>query len=94
MERALLLADKIKTMDSQFQVIESEINKDLEKQTTLEKQKRELEAQLAILELRLKKNNSIKKELQGIIEETKTSFQKISEAAETLMDIIDTKYAI
>ena len=94
MERALLLADKIKTLDSQFQVIESEINKDLEKQTTLEKQKRELEAQLAILELRLKKNNSIKKELQGIIEETKTSFQKISEAAETLMDIIDTKYAI
>jgi CII-binding regulator of phage lambda lysogenization HflD len=94
MDRALLLADKIKNMDSQFQVIESEINKDLEKQTKLEKQKRELEAQLAILELRLKKNNSIKIELQGIIEETKTSFQKISEAAETLMDIIDTKYAI
>tara|TARA_X000000950_G_scaffold289515_2_gene414611 strand:+ start:25659 stop:25943 length:285 start_codon:yes stop_codon:yes gene_type:complete len=94
MDRALLLADKIKTMDSQFQVIESEINKDLEKQSKLEKQKRELEAQLAILELRLKKNNSIKIELQGIIEETKTSFQKISEAAETLMDIIDTKYAI
>ena len=94
MDRALLLADKIKTMDSQFQVIESEINKDLEKQSALEKQKRELEAQLAILELRLKKNKSIKIELQGIIEETKTSFQKISEAAETLMDIIDTKYAI
>tara|TARA_A100001015_G_C14884991_1_gene670003 strand:- start:312 stop:596 length:285 start_codon:yes stop_codon:yes gene_type:complete len=94
MDRALLLADKIKNMDSQFQVIESEINKDLEKQTKLGKQKRELEAQLAILELRLKKNNSIKIELQGIIEETKTSFQKISEAAETLMDIIDTKYAI
>ena len=94
MDRALLLADKIKTMDSQFQVIESEINKDLEKQSKLEKQKRELDAQLAILELRLKKNNSIKIELQGIIEETKTSFQKISEAAETLMDIIDTKYAI
>ena len=94
MDRALLLADKIKNMDSQFQVIESEINKDLEKQSKLEKQKRELEAQLAILELRLKKNNSIKIELQGIIEETKTSFQKISEAAETLMDIIDTKYAI
>ena len=94
MDRALLLADKIKTMDSQFQVIESEINKDLEKQSKLEKQKRELEAKLAILELRLKKNNSIKIELQGIIEETKTSFQKISEAAETLMDIIDTKYAI
>ena len=94
MDRALLLADKIKNMDSQFQVIESEINKDLEKQTKLGKQKRELEAQLAILELRLKKNNSIKIELQGIIEETKTSFQKISEAAETLMDIIVTKYAI
>ena len=94
MDRAQLLAGKIKTMDTQFDAIQNEINKDIEKQSKLEKEKRELEAQLAIIELRLRKNNAIKTDLYGIIEETKMSYQKISEAAETLMDIIDTKYAL
>lgn len=94
MDRAQLLAGKIKTMDTQFDAIQNEINKDIKKQSGLEKDKRELEAQLAIIELRLKKNNAIKNDLEGIIEETKMSYQKISEAAETLMDIIDTKYAL
>lgn len=94
MDRAQLLAGKIKTMDTQFDAIQNEINKDIKKQSSLEKDKRELEAQLAIIELRLKKNNAIKNDLEGIIEETKMSYQKISEAAETLMDIIDTKYAL
>lgn len=94
MDRAQLLAGKIKTMDTQFDAIENEINKDIEKQSKLEKEKRELEAQLAIIELRLRKNNAIKRDLEGIIAETKMSYQKISEAAETLMDIIDTKYSL
>lgn len=94
MDRAQLLAGKIKTMDTQFDAIQNEINKDIEKQSKLEKEKRELEAQLAIIELRLRKNNAIKRDLEGIIEETKMSYQKISEAAETLMDIIDTKYSL
>jgi len=94
MNRAERLAGKIKTMDNQYDAIKHEIETDTRIHTELLEQKTVLETKIAIIEMKLKKNNSIKNDLSEIIDETKSSYEKISEAAETLMDIIDTKYSI
>ena len=53
-----------------------------------------LDKQISDLQLKLRKDNNIMDDLKEIISETKASYDNISEAANTLMDIIDQKYNI
>ena len=94
MDRSEQLSNKIKTMDLQLKAIDSELTTDKTTKDNLIIEKNTLEEKISEIALRIRKNESIKYELNEIIEETRLSYQKISEAADTLMDIIDAKYKI
>tara|TARA_Y100000816_G_C25942645_1_gene491659 strand:- start:285 stop:569 length:285 start_codon:yes stop_codon:yes gene_type:complete len=94
MERAEKLAIKIKTMDEQFNAIHNSITSDNKLLSELVVKRNILDKQISDLQLKLRKDNNIMDDLKEIISETKASYDNISEAANTLMDIIDQKYNI
>ena len=94
MERAEKLAQKIKTMDQQYNAIFISISSDNKLLSELTIKRNILDKQISDLQLKLRKDNNIMSDLKEIIGETKASYDNISEAANTLMDIIDQKYNI
>lgn len=94
MDRSEQLSNKIKTMDLQLKAIASELSTDKTTRDNLIIEKNNLIEKINEICLRIRKNEAIQYELNEIIEETRLSYQKISEAADTLMDIIDAKYKI
>ena len=94
MDRSEQLSNKIKTMDLQLKAIASELSTDKTTKDNLIIEKNNLIEKINEINLRIRKNEAIQYELNEIIEETRLSYQEISEAADTLMDIIDAKYKI
>ena len=94
MDRSEQLSNKIKTMDLQLKAIASELLTDKTTRDNLIIEKNNLIEKINEISLRIRKNEAIQYELNEIIDETRLSYQKISEAADTLMDIIDAKYKI
>jgi len=94
MDRSEQLSNKIKTMDLQLKAIASELSTDKTTRENLIIEKNNLIEKINEISLRIRKNEAIQYELNEIIDETRLSYQKISEAADTLMDIIDAKYKI
>ena len=94
MDRSEQLSNKIKTMDLQLKAIASELSTDKTTRDNLIIEKNNLIEKINEISLRIRKNEAIQYELNEIIDETRLSYQKISEAADTLMDIIDAKYKI